>query len=173
MKPIKLLLALMAFISLTSVSTAWGFDRNGVTVRGGVYINPIPITPFGRSYGHHHHHYKPYHRYTPTYGPSISFNYSNGYVSDYSSRYVYRSSPQVIVRSVPETVYIERTVTPTTTYSNYSSYSAPTYYGPSTDSRNDVIDPSTNSGAPLYCHNPDGYYPAVKTCPSGWRRVSQ
>jgi len=27
------------------------------------------------------------------------------------------------------------------------------------------------SGDWYYCRNPDGYYPAIKACPSGWQRV--
>jgi hypothetical protein len=176
MKWIKIIFALAVLASACGVGSAWAFDRGDVSVRGRVYVNPVPLIPIRPNHGHHHNYYNSYPSYG--YGPSLSFNYSNGYVNDYSSRYVYRSSPGIIVRTVPEPVYIERTVSPAPTYSSYSSYSTPsystpTYYGPSVETRSDAIGPTTNSGAPLYCHNPDGYYPAVKNCPSGWRRVSQ
>lgn len=30
---------------------------------------------------------------------------------------------------------------------------------------------STNGSDWYYCHNPDGFYPSIKACPSGWQRV--
>lgn len=30
---------------------------------------------------------------------------------------------------------------------------------------------SSNGSDWYYCHNPDGFYPSIKTCPSGWQRV--
>ncbi|MBC3917530.1 hypothetical protein H8L32_08610 [Undibacterium sp. CY18W] len=34
------------------------------------------------------------------------------------------------------------------------------------------INPQTNVGKDwLYCHQPDGFYPAIKNCPGGWQRV--
>ncbi|HEY8101073.1 MAG TPA: YXWGXW repeat-containing protein [Burkholderiaceae bacterium] len=31
--------------------------------------------------------------------------------------------------------------------------------------------PQQDPGFWYYCHNPDGYYPHVKECPSGWQKV--
>jgi hypothetical protein len=31
---------------------------------------------------------------------------------------------------------------------------------------------STNGSDWYYCHNPDGFYPSIKACPSGWQRVA-
>lgn len=30
---------------------------------------------------------------------------------------------------------------------------------------------SNNGSDWYYCHNPDGFYPSIKACPSGWQRV--
>ncbi|MFZ6767197.1 hypothetical protein ACO0LM_08935 [Undibacterium sp. Di26W] len=34
------------------------------------------------------------------------------------------------------------------------------------------VNPQNNVGKDwLYCHQPDGFYPAIKNCPGGWQRV--
>ena len=30
---------------------------------------------------------------------------------------------------------------------------------------------SSNGSDWYYCHNPDGFYPSIKACPTGWQRV--
>jgi hypothetical protein len=63
----------------------------------------------------------------------------------YGYRYVY---PPVVVTPAAPPVYIEQ--------------SPP----------ESAAGPETSSGDWYYCSNPDGYYPYVKECPGGWRRVA-
>ncbi len=60
--------------------------------------------------------------------------------------------PDVVVSPAPTTVYVEPAAT----------ISGPSYAG--------SVQPGQSSDW-YYCHNPDGYYPSVKSCPSGWQRV--
>lgn len=62
-------------------------------------------------------------------------------------------------------------------------YPAP-YYGPYYNSTTVIAQPpvyieqapgpapTSSSNSWYYCNNPDGYYPYVKECPSGWQRVA-
>lgn len=72
----------------------------------------------------------------------------------------YRYSTEVIINERPQTVYEERIVSsPSTTWIESSS---------------DQVTPlSVNADTWLYCHQPDGFYPAVKSCNSGWQRISK
>jgi hypothetical protein len=70
----------------------------------------------------------------------------------------------------------------------YGPYYSP-YYGPSYNTTTIITEPapvyieqaprpapapapSSSSNSWYYCNNPDGYYPYVKDCPSGWQRVA-
>ena len=61
------------------------------------------------------------------------------------------------------------------------------YYGPSYNTTTIITQPAPvyieqapgpapapvpSSNAWYYCNNPDGYYPYVKECPTGWQRVA-
>ena len=119
----------------------------GIGLGIGVLLNPFP-SYYGRSY------YSPSY-YGPTYyGPATypSSYYSRSY---YPERTFYTN--EVVITQAPETVYIER--------SNSISPSQPMTGSPGPES-------AGNSGDWYYCHNPDGFYPAIRTCPSGWQRVS-
>lgn len=90
--------------------------------------------------------------------------YSSYYPAPYYpaaySPYPYRYYPEVMVETVitpvPNTVYIQP-----------SNGTASTPYP--------AISVMPESGAKngdwYYCHNPDGFYPSIKTCPAGWQRV--
>ena len=74
----------------------------------------------------------------------------------YPSRYY----PEVIVDTVimpaRNTVYVQQ--------SNSISFSP--YPAVSVTPESGV-----SGGDWYYCHHPDGFYPSIKTCPSGWQRV--
>lgn len=106
-------------------------------------------------------------------GPRLSFGFGIGvgpfvypYPSAYSrnyypvSNYPYQSMyyPEVMVGTVdtPTPVYVRRTEV-VSTRPLQSSQIQP--------------EVSTNGSDWYYCHNPDGFYPAIKACPSGWQRV--
>ncbi|MDY7537181.1 hypothetical protein QN372_11160 [Undibacterium sp. RTI2.1] len=65
----------------------------------------------------------------------------------------YRYYPDVVV-APPTTVYIEQ---------SNSNNPPNNYVTPGT--------PQQSSGDWYYCHNPDGFYPSIKSCPAGWQRV--
>ncbi|WP_394777688.1 hypothetical protein [Undibacterium sp.] len=69
----------------------------------------------------------------------------------------YPSYSEVVVGPAPTTVYVQ----PSATIS-----------GPSYPDNAGGSQPGQSSDW-YYCHKPDGYYPSVKTCPSGWQRVPQ
>jgi len=89
--------------------------------------------------------------YAPSYyGPSYYYG---------SSYYAY---PREVVIQSPTVIYS----TP-----SYSSVpvQAPTYnmYEPQPST------PALNANEWLYCNQPDGFYPAIKDCPGGWRKISK
>ncbi|HTD06542.1 hypothetical protein [Undibacterium sp.] len=57
--------------------------------------------------------------------------------------------PDVVVSPAPATVYVDPSAAVVAPGSGQPSQSNDWYY----------------------CHNPDGYYPSVRVCPSGWQRV--
>lgn len=91
---------------------------------------------------------------------SYSRNYYPGYYPAYYARYQSGYYPEVMVETTvvtpaPGTVYVRRADAGTTLPEQ--SYS---------------VQPSATSGSDwYYCHNPDGFYPSIKSCPSGWQRV--
>ena len=106
-------------------------------------------------------------------GPRISFGFGIGfgpfaypYPSAYSrnyypaSYYPYQSIyyPEVMVETVvtPAPVYVRQTEVVSTR-----------------PLQSQQIQPevSVNGGDWYYCHKPDGFYPSIKACPSGWQRV--
>ena len=106
-------------------------------------------------------------------GPRISFGFGIGighfaypYPSLYSrnyypaSYYPYQNMyyPEALVSTVvaPAPVYVRQTEVVNTR-----------------PLPNNQIQPevSTNGSDWYYCHKPDGFYPSIKACPSGWQRV--
>ncbi|MFZ6812943.1 hypothetical protein ACO0K3_00605 [Undibacterium sp. Rencai35W] len=87
------------------------------------------------------------------------------YGSPYYYPTTYRYYPEVVVApvvtTVPQTVYIEQSYSGPAVTSTSSGTT--TYVSPSV--------PQQGNGDWYYCHNPDGFYPAIKSCPSGWQRV--
>jgi hypothetical protein len=109
--------------------------------------------------------------------PPLYFSYGNrhSYVSAYYPyAYSWPYYPSVVV--APAVTY----VTPVVSTSNvvYTD-SYPTYPGYTqsyVDDGNIINQPnpapqSTAGKDWLYCHQPDGFYPAIKSCPGGWERV--
>ncbi len=66
--------------------------------------------------------------------------------------YPYPVYPQVIVEPAPPVVYMEREV-------------------PASSTRVLNSQPPEQSNDWYYCHNPEGYYPYIKSCSSSWQRV--
>jgi len=106
-------------------------------------------------------------------GPRISFGFGIGighlgypYPSKYSrndypaSNSPYQSMyyPEVLVSTVvtPAPVYFRQTEV-VSTRTLQSAQIQP--------------EVSINGSDWYYCHNPDGFYPSIKACPSGWQRV--
>ncbi|MDE2429369.1 MAG: hypothetical protein KGM99_11605 [Burkholderiales bacterium] len=95
-------------------------------------------------------------------GPRVSFGlyvnpfpvyYGRGYYRSYYDPYPYNYGPEVIVAppvTIAPPVYIPA---PTVIYETVPETAVP--------SNNDW----------LYCNNPDGFYPAIKSCPGGWQHV--
>jgi len=119
--------------------------------------------------------------------PPFYFNYGNrhSYVSAYYPYdYSWRYYPSVVV--APAVTYVTPVVSTgnvvyTDNNPSYSSYPTYTNYAPGyVDERNidqNIIsqpnpNPQSTAGKDwLYCHQPDGFYPAIKSCPGGWERV--
>lgn len=82
--------------------------------------------------------------------------YAAGY---YGYPYYY---PEVVVNPVilanpqPTVVYVDSSP------SNYTSVP-----------RNQISNapPAQSENVWYYCHNPDGFYPSIKSCPAGWQKV--
>jgi hypothetical protein len=132
---------------------------------------PASAHGYGRSYGHGY------------YGPRVGFGIGLGigialspYPSYYSPYYgnTYYGNPyyarpyspytrEVVINTVytpaPITVYPEQ---------RYTIVS-----GPSQSTSNAAGPESGDTSSWYYCHNPDGFYPSIKACSSGWQRVAK
>ena len=75
----------------------------------------------------------------------------------------YYSYPQEIVVRAPTVVYS----TPVYTSAPEVSYSSSTYEVQPAPATQRV----SEGREWIYCNQPDGFYPVVKDCPSGWRRI--
>ena len=117
----------------------------------------------GRGHGYHHHGGArvgvfiggpvlgfPYYGY-PGYGYGYGYGYNSGYGVGYAPYGYYGPATTVIAALAPAPVYVEQGGT--------ASISGVSTGGPASD------------GYWYYCSNPDGYYPYVKLCASGWQRV--
>ncbi|MCU6433580.1 hypothetical protein LPB67_07290 [Undibacterium sp. Jales W-56] len=62
-------------------------------------------------------------------------------------------------------------VAPTVTTVTRTIYVEPGYPEPMNAYTVSPDVPRQDNGDWYYCHNPDGFYPAVKSCPAGWQRV--
>ena len=96
------------------------------------------------------------------------YNYGASYYPyDYSWRYY----PGTVI--TPTISY----VTPVVQTRNIVYTDSNTTYGPDYLNDNSIINqanpsPQATEGKDwLYCHQPDGFYPAIKACPAGWQRV--
>ena len=98
--------------------------------------------------------YPSYH--SPYYGNSY-------YASPYYARPYYPYNREVVVNTVytsaPTTVYPER---------SYAVSSGPAQ---AISSASEPESGDTSSW--YYCNNPDGFYPSIKACSSGWQRVAK
>ena len=89
------------------------------------------------------------------YGYPVPIGYARNYYP--ASYYPYQTTyyPEVMVETIV-------TPAPTTVYVRQANGTPNPSIQPQT---------STNGSDWYYCHNPDGFYPSIKTCPSGWQRV--
>lgn len=109
-----------------------------------------------------------------------SFYYGN---HGYYGRHSYL--PEVLLGSVvvgamisaPSVVYSNQTYTTYGPYpaytTTYNTYSSPVYVSEPVTSYtySDPVPVTSNNSDWLYCSQPDGFYPAIKDCPGGWRKV--
>lgn len=122
-----------------------------------------PASAYGRG-GHYYGHGRGHSHVSVGIGVGLGVGLGLGLYHGFSRPYyyspVYYDYPyypnEVIVRTVPAptTVYIEDS-----RESNYPQNSAPS------------VSPSAGGNVWYYCHNPDGFYPSIKSCPSGWQKV--
>lgn len=148
-------LLVTAFLLLATGSTpGWAKDhsRQGhrVGFSLGLVINPFPS------------YYRPYYGFAGTYYPPYVYSAYRPYASTAYYPYSYRDYPEVVVNTVI-------TTSPGMTYIPDFSNSNTSIY-PSNQSE---TEPTVNSGDWYYCPNPDGFYPSIKICPSGWQRVAR
>jgi len=96
-----------------------------------------------RGGGHHHHHVRP--------GVGFYFGapiFPRPYFYPYYDPFYYPYYPPAVVEvPVEPPVYIERERPP-------------------------VQNQALPEGYWYYCNNPEGYYPYIKECPSGWQQVA-
>ncbi|MFZ6778433.1 hypothetical protein ACO0LD_16530 [Undibacterium sp. Ji83W] len=109
--------------------------------------------------------------------PPLYFNYGNrhSYVSAYYPYdYSWRYYPSLVI--APAVSYVTPVVSTgnvvyTDSYGTYNTY-APDYSNDSNIISLPNLAPQSTAGKDwLYCHQPDGFYPAIKSCPGGWERV--
>ncbi|MEB0139326.1 MULTISPECIES: hypothetical protein [unclassified Undibacterium] len=104
--------------------------------------------------------------------------YYGGYYGAYSGSY-YRSYQPYYGATYVSSPYYYRDTSyyptvqnsqPTVIYNSTSYVSAP----PPVSYRSDEVryyDAPQSGDDWLYCNDPDGFYPAISNCPSGWRRI--
>lgn len=128
-----------------------------------------PASAYGRGGGHYYGHGHGHFGVGLGVGVGVGLGLSllpGYYHRSYYYPPVYYDYPyypnEVIVRTVPapRTVYIEQS----------GSYDADTPSYPSSSAPTSVV-PSTGGNIWYYCHNPDGFYPSIKSCPGGWQKV--
>ncbi|MBK1891134.1 hypothetical protein Undi14_13930 [Undibacterium sp. 14-3-2] len=114
-----------------------------------------------------------YHSPRPYYG---NYGYYRGHYS-YFPEVLLGSVVVGAMLSAPSVVYSNQTYTTYAPYpayaTTYSTYFSPAYISePATSyTYSDPIPVTSNNGDWLYCNQPDGFYPAIKDCPGGWRKV--
>lgn len=102
-----------------------------------------------------------------------SYPYYNGYrynyrVNSYPYDYSWRWYPSVVVE--PAISYSVPVVTRTV----YPTYYEPDYTYNNNDRYQASPPPQVASDREwLYCHQPDGFYPMIQSCPGGWQRVAK
>ena len=137
-------------------------------------------------------HPGPVNSFRPGFNSGRSFpgyNYHTPRPSYYSNHGFYRGHysyfPEILLGSVivgamlsaPPVVYHSHSYTSYAPYpvytSTYNSYSGPVYTSEPVNSYSysDPAPGSSNNSDWLYCSQPDGFYPAIRDCPGGWRRV--
>lgn len=167
------LLLFSAFVCLGSSATALA---GPIFHHGG----PRVVMHGGFGYGHYYpgHYYSGYSGYSGYYRPY------------YRDSYYYPGIALAAALTVPAILYASRSY-PVSSYSSETWVSVPSgsydsNYGSSYQTSYTVSSPDyySESQAPvstgtvngsqdwLYCDHPDGFYPAIKNCPSGWRRVA-
>ncbi len=114
----------------------------------GLVINPFPS------------YYRPYYGSTRPYSHPYFYSAYRPYASTANYPYGYRDYSEVVVNTVvtttPGMIYIP----------DSGNGNTPVY----TTSQSGT-EPTANGSDWYYCHNPDGFYPSIKICASGWQRV--
>ncbi|MFZ6872925.1 hypothetical protein ACO0LF_12750 [Undibacterium sp. Di27W] len=145
MKPYKIFAVMLFLFTLSTSSTAVFARPHGYRTHSRVSIG-VAIPPLYFHYGNR-------------YGYAASY-----YPYDYSWRYY----PSVVIApSVTYTVPV--TSTSNTVY--VDTYQQGYVEDNNNASQNYPRQQSTTGRDWLYCHQPDGFYPAIKACPGGWQRV--
>jgi hypothetical protein len=122
-----------------------------------------PRVSFGIGIGITPSYYSPYYARTYYARPYYSGSYYGRPYYPYSSPYYY---PEVVVNTVisptPPTIYVQQTDNPSSYQNQYASPSQPA-----------SVTPETGGNDWYYCNNPDGFYPAIRSCPAGWQRIAK
>ncbi|MBC3868821.1 hypothetical protein [Undibacterium oligocarboniphilum] len=142
-----------------SNAQSWLGARYGVAspVRSGWNVGVHAGYPIYRPYGPYYHssyYYGGYRGYYPYY-PEVVFGST---LIGAGIATTINSAPTVVYNTPAyNTVYIR---------DNGSTSNSPDNYDSNT------ISPANNpNGDWLYCNQPDGFYPAIRDCPAGWRAV--
>jgi len=144
-----LLRAALIAAMLCSVSAAQAEVRTSISI--GVGTGWYSHSAYRPYYGHHY--YRPYPVY---FGPTVTYYSSPPVYIAPAPGYTVYSAP--VVSNAPVTVYNDAPVVreTVTVYDSQRPAGSP---------------PVDGSGDWWYCHQPDGFYPSVKSCPAGWQRV--
>lgn len=156
MKRMKLILTTMILMLAASSipAAAHGNSYRGPRVSFGIGIGITPFPGYYSPYSARPYYSRPY--YSGSYYGRPYYPYSNSY----------HYYPEVVVNTVisptPTTVYVQQP--------DYSSSYQNQYQAPSQPAS---VNPETGGNDWYYCHNPDGFYPAIRSCPAGWQRIAK
>ena len=90
------------------------------------------------------------------------------YGSNYYYGNPYYGYPQQVIVSAPTVVY---SAPAPTTYTTYTSAPEAASYNTYEVQTAQPARPASGGTEWLYCSKPDGFYPAIKDCPGGWRKI--
>jgi len=114
--------------------------------------------------GHYHGFYRPGVRFGVYINPFPLISYRSYYGGPYYSPYYSSYYPATVL--APEVI-----PAPAVIYRSSPTYVTEVPANPSYTTNEIQSVPASGSSDWLYCSNPDGFYPAIKDCPGGWRKV--